>query len=217
MPIELNTASGRLVDQVLIDLETVFKTTTGDLQLAGELVRTDIRTKTAAGLDVDGSPFAPYSKNGPYYYNPSTAGGKVAGGEDKAARSAAKRLLKKITAKGGSGDLSRTGRTIKFEDYGAAHQAFGRPNVDLQGFQAPHMLDAMVVLVDGREATANDASPAAKVVVAIYGEEAARAEGHNTGAGHLPKRRFFGVSKEAVDRVRQLLRERILARIWKGR
>src|SRR5579863_9082562 len=53
------------------EVEALTLITTGDMLLCGQLFRTRIRQRTAAGIDVDGSPFAPYSEKGPYYLYPN--------------------------------------------------------------------------------------------------------------------------------------------------
>jgi hypothetical protein len=57
-----------------------------------------IRIRTERGIDANGKPFAPYSPRGPVYINPRRGIGLA------------------LTPKGGT--LSRTGRTMKFADYG---------------------------------------------------------------------------------------------------
>lgn len=52
-------------------------------------------------------------------------------------------------------------------------------------------------------------------VIGIYGNEADRAEGHNTGAGHLPKREFFGASAKDEDAMGADIEKMMAARIDK--
>lgn len=57
-----------------------------------------IRTRTERGIDATGKPFVPYSARGPVYINPRRGIGLA------------------LTPKGGV--LSRTGQTMRFDDYG---------------------------------------------------------------------------------------------------
>ncbi len=217
--ITLRAASGRDPDEVFVDLERALTPTVSDMALAGELVKTDIRDKTASGVDVDGAPFAPYSTSHPYYYNPATAGGKFAAGSLGATQGAAKRLKKKLGDAGRGGELSSTRRTIRFDSYADFKSSFGRGNVDLFGVFPPHMLDAMVVQVDGGVVSPGsaDQTPASVATVGIYdADAAARASGHNEGTSTLPKRRFFGISTEAARRVRDVIFARLIARAKSG-
>lgn len=215
--VELTVTSGRDPERVFLDLAAGLEPSAGDLALVGQLIRADIREKTAAGLDVDGASFAPYKTDRPYYYNASSAGGKFAAGSESSIRAAAKRLHGKLEAKDRAGQLSGTRRTVKFESYDAFKEAFGRDNVDLQGVAAPHMLDAIVVRVNGQDVAEGESvsGKADEVVVGIFDSRAAAiASGHTTDERPkgMPKRRFFGVSKEARERSVELLRERILLR-----
>lgn len=100
--------------------------TVGDALYAGQRQRTRILQRTAQGVDVDGRKFAPYSENGPYYYNPN---GRLSAASrekvsDKTQKGAARRLLNKITTKeqrasDNAPALSRTGRTIRCGSYAA--------------------------------------------------------------------------------------------------
>lgn len=129
-----------------------------------------ILDRTARGVDLNGSAFAPYSTRGPYYYYPNR------GATPGARRASAGRLGKKI----GAGVRTRVG--LKFASYADFKSALGRGTVDLFGPRAPHMMQAIVV-----KSTGGDSG-----TIGIYGPEADRATGHNTGFGHLPKREFFG-------------------------
>jgi hypothetical protein len=210
--IELRTSSGRTPEQVLLDLGDAFKTNSTDMALAGQLVRSDIRERTARGVDVSGAPFKPYSTKGPYYYNPASRGGKFKKAADK---QSAKRLAKKI-----GGETSRTGLTIKFESYAAFKAAFGRSTVDLQGVAPPHMLDAIVVKVNGADvgsSVSESTSDADSVTVGIYdADAAARASGHQYGNRTLPERKFFGLSSDGKTLILQMLSKRIKLRARKA-
>ncbi len=52
-------------------------------------------------------------------------------------------------------------------------------------------------------------------VIGIYGNESDRAEGHNVGAGHLPKREFFGASSKDEDLMSVDIEKMMAARIDK--
>lgn len=185
------------------DIDAATQVTTGDMLYAGQRQRTRILDRTARGVDVDEVAFHPYSTKGPYYYYP----GKSAKNRPAAARSFAgkiglknKRIGTTVTITGGH-SASRTRYGVKFSSYAAFKQFLGRTNVDLRGPSAPHMLQAEVVRVkevtlklgdDYNWDTANQ--PANEATIAIYGEEAERASGHNEGRGHLPRRHFHGAN-----------------------
>lgn len=67
--------------------------TQGDIVAAAVLQHGVILERTAAGVDADGAPFAPYSDIGPIYINLSSAGGAAT---PKQRISAAKRLAGKV-------------------------------------------------------------------------------------------------------------------------
>lgn len=210
--IEFSTQSGRDPVRIIQLATDAIKITVGDLALAGQLIRSDIREKTAAGIDVEGLAFAPYSTKGPYYYNPSTGGGKFLQGDKAKAQRSAKTLQRALKKVGGGGQLSRTGRTIRFDSYAAFKAAFGRTTVDLHGVTPPHMLDAIVVRVDGHTTNATGSefvAGNATVVVGIYGDEAHRASGHNNGARFLPRRHFFGISNNTFQKIGAAILDRI--------
>jgi len=223
--IELRCRSGRLPEQVLVELQAALTPNESDMSLAGQLVRSEIRLDCERGVDVHGVPFHPYSTDHPYYYNAGTCGGKY----DKETKGASKRMNTRLTKAGvTTGGVSSTGRTVKFASYAAFKAAFGRPNVDLMGVQAPHMLDAIVVVVNGHTmggAVGDDetfseerdngmaTSPATQVQIGIYDTEAAeRASGHNNGTKTLPQRQFFGISDGARVQVRDMLQRRLIQR-----
>lgn len=211
------------MNEVLLLIEGFVRPTQADKQLAGEIVRTGIRERTARGVDVGGAPFAPYNETRPYFYNVSAAGGKIRGGRFgepvrrftiKAERAAVTRLIRKLRAGAlaegtpllkTSVPASQTGRTIRFKSYGAFKRAFGRANVDLMGVRSPHMLDALQVHVvaDGVKISIDDSR--AKTI----------ASGHTTE--HRPKgmplRRFFGIAEEDKRKVLATLADRIRERI----
>ena len=52
-------------------------TTTGDMLLCGQIVRSRIVQRTAMGTDMNGAPFAPYSVRGPVYIYPNGPVGRT--------------------------------------------------------------------------------------------------------------------------------------------
>jgi hypothetical protein len=102
----------------LAALKTV---TAGDLLYVGEGYRSRIRERTFAGVDVNGSPFAPYSTRGPFYRFPNkdAANGRTAAG-DAARTTASKNRFAKTGRIG-----IRTATGIRCESYSAAKAAHG--------------------------------------------------------------------------------------------
>jgi hypothetical protein len=155
--------------------------TTGDLLYAGEREKTRILNRTMKGYDFMNRPFAPYSRNGPYYYYPQ-------GNGYRAERVA---ITARFQSRLGSGIVTRSGLGIKFESYDAFKKGLGRMNVDLTGPRAPHMLQALVVQVQGTT-----------LMIGIWGPEEKKAEGHNEGIkGRLPQRRFLDLSSEDLNAI----------------
>jgi hypothetical protein len=60
---------------VVVSIEHAAQVTDVDLELAGELQRSTILDRTARGVDVDGTPFAPYAK--PYAKTRTKSGRKA--------------------------------------------------------------------------------------------------------------------------------------------
>lgn len=166
MPLEVRF-SGRVPEQFAKDYEKAATVTEADMLYVLNRQKSRILERTQRGVDINGSPFAPYSRRGPFYYYP----GKAA----KSRSGAAGRFQRKV---GGT----RTRLGVKFASYADFKASLGRGVVDLTGPNAPHMLQAIVVRARG----------AAEGIIGIYGSEADRAEGHNTGTGRLPRREFFG-------------------------
>lgn len=206
--------------------------TSADKLYVGQAYRTMVVQDTLDGKDRNGQAFAPYSTNGPYYYYPT---GKVnrASLTTKQRKGQVGRFLKKIqpvidfyfendTPHGGElfPVKTRSGVGIRFESYADFKLSLGRTNVDLTGPTAPHMLQSLVVREEGEG-----------VLVGFYGEEAARAKGHDhgiarrgahsrrsdkksfKGGGGLPKRQFFTPVEKDLDMLRGFLAQRIGKRI----
>jgi len=173
--------------------------TVGDLLYVGEGYRSRIRARTFAGVDVNGVPFAPYSTKGPFYLYPNKGATR-----DRNARATASAGRHAKTGRIGV----RTPTGIKYASYAAAHEAHGTPGVTLFGMeQHPHMLDSIMVKAGGQEVGSAGTgsfgspleafegnSPCNLLALGFYGDEAARARGHNEGTSKLPKREFFALS-----------------------
>ena len=172
------------IDRAVAALREAATPTEADLRWVGEQQKSRILDRTRRGLNVDGVPFTGYTTNGPYYYYPNKGWAGVTVPAEKRGESAA-RLRRKL---GGAG--TRTPLGIKFANYGAFKWSLGRSTVDLTGPKAPHMLQSLMVKVEGL-----------LIRIGIYGPEAARAQGHNEGTATLPQRKFLGVG---VDDWRQI-------------
>ncbi|MDE2103017.1 MAG: hypothetical protein KGL39_37580 [Patescibacteria group bacterium] len=123
--------------------------------------------------------------------------------------------------------LTRSGQGIRFDSYAAFKASLGRGSVDLRGPRAPHMLQAIAVRAGNRAfGTYGDdeapslngkSQPVEEFALGIYGQEAGRARGHNTGDNPLWKRkhqrRFFGASLSDVRSMVSDISTRILARM----
>lgn len=227
-----------------------YQITQGDLLMAGNWKKTRILQLTEEGYDFEQNPFAPYSDRGPYYYRPGNTGRREVGGSLKSlselnrlrsfgrqygadtseidriikSRKASARRFFAVTQRGPSYQRKSgalTGVSIKYESYGDfKFRGLGRKNVDLTGPRAPHMLQALVVSVDGTQfgrsgdiALRGLREPAATVAIGIYGEEADRAEGHNEGAGNLPRRRFIDATDEDIDYMANMIADRAIRRV----
>ncbi len=205
MELSFKSQSGRSVEQLVVDLKTNLQTTQDDMLLVGEIVRAGVRERTARGVDADNTEFKPYSTKGPYYYNPSTAGGKIASVSEAHAKRTAERIHRTLKAHGLPGELSHSGVSIRFASYAEFKASFGRLNVDLYGVDPPHMLEEITVVPQSDDS----------VAIRLEGEGAARAQGHNTGAGRLPQRRFWAIALEDAERIVKTLRDRLLGRMRK--
>lgn len=194
MPLEVRF-SGRTPEQFAKDYEKAATVTEADMLYVLNRQKSRILDRTQNGLDINGTPFAPYSRRGPYYYYPGGAVGRKMA--DKSRKGAASRFARKV-----GGVRTRVG--VKFASYADFKASMGRGVVDLTGPRAPHMLQAIVV-----KATSTGG------VIGIYGSEADRAEGHNIGAGRLPKREFFGFGAGDEDAANKDLETILSTRISK--
>jgi hypothetical protein len=166
-----------------------------DLLYAGEREKTRILNRTLKGLDYLNRPFAPYSRNGPYYYYPQSGG-------YRAERAAISFRFQARLGDGG-GKLTKSGIGIKFADYESFKKGLGRMNVDLTGPRAPHMLQSLAVQVQGN-----------RLIIGIWGAEEAKAEGHNEGIrGRLPQRRFLDLGPESVEAIGQDVADSMAVRL----
>lgn len=201
------------VEVLLSSLAKDLRVTAGDCLYALNRQKTRILQRTARGVDVHGNPFAPYSTNGPFYWYP----GKSAANRQAAAKRAAKKV---------GGQATRVG--VKFKSYADFKRSLGRSTVDLLGARAPHMLQAIVVKVGGLLLGSDRVSgliasggirglsaeaPVTTAAIGIYGPEAERAEGHNSGSGRLPKREFFGASEEDARLIAEDIGANLRARL----
>lgn len=188
--------------------------TVGDCLYVGQLQRSRILHRTAQGVDFDNVAFHAYSTNGPFYYYPNKGGSER--GRMASAKNLANKLgVSKVTykTKKTEASASRTRLGIKFASYAAFKSFLGRIGVDLLGPKAPHMLQGLIVKVGGivlgndegwQDITVDTGNvsgianntPATEIVIGIYGEEAERAEGHNQGSGHLPRRKFLAANEQ---------------------
>lgn len=194
------------------EIERAVQVTAADTLFALERQKSRILRRTESGVDYQGVPFAQYSDKGPYYYTPGAKGSTV-----QQQKSTTTRLIRRL----GSGTLSRTGQSIRFD---GGYREFklsglGRSTVDLRGPSAPHMLQAMVIKVDdvvrGDVGPTEQSIPAFVATLGFYSEEAARAKGHNEGVPerHLPQRRFFDVSDQDQHQIAQDIAERRVRRV----
>lgn len=207
MPIEFKADNGS-IDLYVKGLSESVKTTEGDLLLALNNQKTRILDRTSRGVDLNEEAFAPYAETGPYYWTP--------GKESKSRKSAVSRYARKLGVKD---QKTKSGLSIKFKSYGDFKRSLGRSVVDLLGPSAPHMLQAFVIKVSGLDysnLTARSGEPgkeAFEASLGIYGEEADRATGHNTGNGHSPLREFFGISNSDAKKMADDVEKSIFQRL----
>jgi hypothetical protein len=233
------TPSGRSPTEYILELAAAAVPTAGDAIYAAQRQRSRILERTANGVDVDGAPFEPYSTKGPYYFYPN---GRV--GKNKASvtrnKAAVSRLLRRLAGTGGlidemggksgsGGSRTRGGEGIKFDSYADFKRSLGRLGVDLRGPRAPHMLQAIAIGTGIERVVGDDLSiglnerseQAVTVVIGIYGEEAGRATGHNTGENPRWKskhqRRFLGASDADLKAMGDDMGARIAERVALGK
>jgi len=158
----------------------------GNMLAVGNTARAVIMNRTVIErLSSDRAPFAPYSTR--RYYAPveSRTPGypKPKGGRRKAKRGG--RKLKTAVYEGGYGE------------YKASMGFGGTPQMSVSN----RMLSSIQARVQG-----------AKRVVLFFGDRlsAAKAHGHHTGAGNLPKRQFFGLHPSEFANLYETLRRQIL-------
>jgi hypothetical protein len=197
--------------------------TVGDLLFVGEVYRSRIRERTFAGIDVNGAPFAPYANGKAFYFYPNR---DSASGRTPAGRAARATAAKNRHAKTGRIGI-RTATGIRYESYAAAKAAHGVANVNLFGLeQHPHMLDAIMVRAGGSEVAGSvglpsfgsefeafeQNQPCTSLTLGFYGEEAARARGHNEGTSKLPPRQFFALNAEDLALGEKAIAQRMAIR-----
>jgi hypothetical protein len=184
---------------ILDELAKVLKPTNADLEWAGKQIKAGILDRTQRGVDYQGNRFAPYSRKGPYYYYPNGSGGRT-----KAEKASNIKRVKRMAGRLRDGRVTRSGHGIRFDSYAAYKASMGRNGtVDLRGPSDPHMLQAIVVRVQGGQC-----------YVGIYDTFAAdKASGHNDGLNrHLPQRQFFEASDDDIAVIAEDLQERLIAR-----
>jgi hypothetical protein len=185
----------------LVRLKRSLDLEAAELLALAERQKTRIIRRTERGYDLHGVRFIPYSRKRPYYYSPNPALPRPS------RKRAAARFLSKVKHRAKGARLSRSGLTVRFENYAAFKAALGRQPgiVDLTGPRAPHMLQTLKVTLRGRQ-----------MVISPYDAEKARiGQAHNRGVrGRLPKREWFGLSKEdrrdMAKEALALVRNRIL-------
>ena len=204
------------VDHIL-HIAGALQPTAGDGLAAGQFLRSRILERTAQGQDVDHVSFTPYAENHPYYYYPSGTGS----GRQRGA--AVGRLARKLKGAGKTGARTRLG--LKFASYGDFKRSFGRGVVDLFGVagNAPHMLMSVQVLAGGAQLGGMDEAvtgptdqlqPITDIRVGFFDERSAKiAEGHNEGAGHLPRRHFFDANQQDIADMESIIASRIMERV----
>lgn len=196
---------GGSIESVEIKLEAAL-ITEGDMLYALQRQRAKILQNTERGVDVDGKPFAPYNRTRPFYWYPAGKVGKKREADAlRKEKNNVKRAAKKL-----DGKVSRSGLGVRFPSYDEFKRThLGRSGVDLRGPRAPHMLQAIQVKAGGAALSGNQqpglhAKPSAVTegTLGIYGDEAARASGHNSDdrPKGVPKRKFLGASEEDTRR-----------------
>ncbi len=199
--------------------------TNGDLLYAAQIQRSTILARTEHGVDVNGRSFAPYNTTRPFYFYPTgTPGRKRSTEQAKKDRSAVKRFARKLGRTKAA--ITGSGFGIRFESYADYKGTYlGRPNVDLRGAKAPHMLQQIVCKAGSAEIGEQDQrigledmpEPGTEFVLGIYGDAAERASGINSDdrPKGMPKREFFGSSQVDNERLTNIITRRIADRVMK--
>ncbi len=218
------TSGGKSVTDFIVRVQKAYTPTAGDALHAGAFQVSRLSKRTDSGHDAEGKIFAPYSKNGPYYYNPN---GRVNPAERrqislKSQKTKVTNALKNRGIKGAQ--KSSTGKSIRFENYAAYKRWTGARNVNLRGPSAPGMRDAIQMKAGGRTFYPNERRSMFSVTsnrthvselrIGVYGDEAKKATGHQYGnpATKLPKRQFLGATgsdlRSMTDEMMQHMRAR---------
>lgn len=184
------------IERLANNLESTAFATAGDLAFAMDHQQQRILGRTARFVDYEENPFKEYDEKRPYYYYPDGAG---------LSKSAHQARIAGIHAKTG-GTRTKTG--IRYESYAAFKRALGSLGVDLRGPEDPHMLDLMIVKVDGVSFKFGQFDynllprPANTITLGIYETEKGQiAAAHNEGLGRMPQREFFAISSNDKDRI----------------
>lgn len=226
MPFSFTFNGTEPVEVLVRALEEFYQPTVGDIMFVLNRQKTRILRRTSKGVDINENAFAQYSEN-PFYWYPKGRSIKThaASKADMRRQSSQLASVRRTAKKLGSGRVTRGGG-IRFDGgYREFKRSLGRTVVDLMGPNAPHMLQAIVVKVGGRilDKVSNlvlvsgliDAGRperATEGTIGIYGPEAERADGHNNGTGHLPKREFFGFSGSDQIACAEDFQARVVAR-----
>jgi hypothetical protein len=230
MEASFKTSAGKDPATYILDLAGAVAPTEADVLYAAGRQRERIVDRTYRGVDVNGNPFEPYSRNGPYYYYPNGRVGRTKA-EVQRNKNAVRRLMKITDVVAGhrwealmaagrhaeaerasvGGVKTRDGQGIRFESYADFKASLGRRGVDLTGPRAPHMLQMI-------EAKLRSVSHyVVEFVLGIYGDAAGRASGHNTGYNPRWKGRhqryFFGASTQDLQDMVGYILKRMKARL----
>ena len=191
MSITFRSNSGHTIDEFIASVEQATQVTPEDMRELAEIAKQGIQEQTLRGLDVDGAPMESYKDSGPYYYNPSTNGGKLAAPTAHLQRKVARQHFERLQRGGVKGiKLTSTHTSIKFPTYAAFKEAYGSVVPDLYGIGEPHMLKAIDYRIDGSDTA----------VLFIRGhEERPRAAAHNFG-DRVKERRFWGFNDNILGK-----------------
>lgn len=235
--VTFRTSRGTRPDEHIARLRAALKPAREDLQYAGERQRTRQLDRTRHGLDVDGRPFAPYSTNGPYYYNPSAGRGgaffspkqaeRVYSGkttfqrlDSQNRRAAVRRMFAKLGGHGRATHSDVVHRGTRQAGSGEMRISRTGRSIRFESYAAfKRWLGRAYVDLTGPRAPHMlqgilvAARSAAEMVMGVYGAAAARAQGHNEGGRRLPKRRFFAASGADLAAMVGDIGKRVMARL----